>query len=64
MDVGTRKKRLDHIVVAAYVGNQSQFNLRVVGTHEQVAPVGYEGASYFAAVVGAYGDVLQVGVCR
>ena len=57
-------KGVEHRLVVAQVGHQAQLNLRVVGAEEDVAVGGDEGAANFLAVVGAHGNVLQVGIGR
>ncbi|MBA7476206.1 hypothetical protein ES707_11588 [subsurface metagenome] len=46
------------------LGQQAQFDLRIVGRHQLVAGRGDEGAANLAAVFGAHGDVLQVRLVR
>jgi hypothetical protein len=48
----------EHLLVARDVREQSEFELRVVGRDEDVAPFGDEGAADAAAEFGADGDVL------
>jgi hypothetical protein len=51
-------------LLAADVGEDAQFDLRVVGAHELVAGLGDEALADLAAELGADGDVLQVRVGR
>ena len=62
MDVVVVGKGVEHRLVVAQIGNQAQFDLRVVGAEEHVAVGGNEGTPDFLAVVGANRDVLQVGI--
>ena len=62
--VGAAEEGLGHCGVAAEVGHEPQLYLRIVGGKQQIAFVGNEGAAYVSAVGRAYGDILQVGICR
>ena len=55
---------VDERGVFAEVGEDAQFDLRVIGADQQVVGLGDEGASDLAAELGADGDVLEVGVRR
>ena len=48
--------------VAAQVRHDAQFDLRIVGRHDFAAFGRNKGAAHAAALFGADGDVLQVGV--
>ena len=63
MDIATVEEGLHHLGVAAHVGHQAQLDLGIVGREQQVAGVGDERASYLTALFGAYGYVLEIGIC-
>lgn len=46
----------------ADMGQKAQFDLAVVGADQQMAGGGDEGLADFAAGLGAYGYVLEVGI--
>ena len=52
MYVDITHKCINHILVSRYVSYYAKFNLRIVGTHEHTARVGYKRAPYLASVVG------------
>ena len=60
----SRDKGLGHGRVAAEVGHDAQFDLRVVGREKQLPLFGNKSSAYFPTFVIAYGDILQVGVTR
>ena len=64
VDVVVVGKGVKHRLVMAQVGDQPQLDLGVVGTEEHVALGGDKGAADFLAVIGAHGNVLQVGIGR
>ena len=64
MYVGTGVESLYHVGVAAYVGYQTQFYLRIVGRQQYVAGFGNESPAYLTTFVSADRYVLQIGVGR
>ena len=64
MDIEALAEHLNHILIATEMGHDSQFDLTVVGTEEETAGLGDETFADLLAVIGADGDVLQVGIRR
>ncbi len=62
MDVDVAAEGIDHAGVAGEGGHDAEFDLRVVATEEGAAGRGDEGFADAAAIIGADGDVLDVGV--
>ncbi len=63
MDVEPFVERGLQVLIAAHVGDHAQFDLAVVGAQQQVLVAArYEGLSDLAPLLGADGDVLQVGL--
>ena len=50
--------------VTREVGHDAQLDLAVVGGEEETSRLRDETLAYLLAVVGAHGDVLQVGIAR
>ena len=62
MDVLAAMERLDQHRVLAEMGQQPQFDLRVIHRHQAMAGGGDEGAANLAPQLRADRDVLQVGI--
>ena len=60
VDVVIVREGVEHGLVLAQVGHKPEFDLRVIGAEKHVALRWDEGATYFTAIVGADGYVLQV----
>ncbi len=64
MDVDPVREGLLQLRDVAYVGQEPQLDLRVVGADQHMARLGDEGLADLAAFLGADRDVLQVGIGR
>ena len=62
MDVVAGEETFDHVLVGREVGYESEFDLRVVGTHDKVTRIGDECAAYLTSVVRTDGNVLEIGI--
>ena len=60
VDVRPVQKRLPHGLVPGDVGQNAQFNLRIIRVHQRLAVPGHKVPPQTAAQLGADGDVLQI----